>query len=154
MRHIDGDLIRLAKAGRFDVIAHGCNCWHSMSGGLAAEIARHFPAAVAADRATPAGDRAKLGTCSAATVTVPAGRLVVVNAYTQFAPSTGAGVDVDYEAVRRAMTWLGAHHGTARIGLPRIGAGLAGGDWPTIEAIISAVLGDRDVTVVTFAPGG
>jgi O-acetyl-ADP-ribose deacetylase (regulator of RNase III) len=31
--YIDGDLIKLAKEGKFDVIAHGCNC-HSTMGAV------------------------------------------------------------------------------------------------------------------------
>ena len=38
-----------------------------------------------------------------------------------------------------------------RIGLPRIGAGLAGGDWPTIRAIVDEELAGEDVTLVEFA---
>lgn len=150
MRTVTGDLIALAKAGRFDVIAHGCNCFHTMGGGLAAQIRRHFPEAQAADLATPYADPAKLGTCSVAEVTTASGRLVVVNAYTQFNPSMGGGVDVDYAAVRRAMAWIATTFADRRIGLPQIGAGLAGGDWPTIEAIISETLAGRDVTIVEF----
>lgn len=37
-----------------------------------------------------------------------------------------------------------------RIGLPLIGAGLAGGDWNIIEKIIGKELKDMDVTIVKF----
>ena len=151
MRMISGDLIALAKAGRFDVIVHGCNCFHTMGGGLAAQVRRHFPEAYEADLATPHGDRAKLGTCSFAVVERDGVRFTVVNAYTQFQPSTGGGVDVDYDAVRDAMGCLKWRHVGARIGLPQIGAGLAGGDWDRIEGIVRDVLGDEDVTIVTFS---
>ena len=151
MRTISGDLIALAKQGRFDVIAHGCNCFHTMGGGLAAQISRHFPEASGADLATPYGDRAKLGTCSVAVVATPSGALTVVNAYTQFQPSMGGSVDVDYDAVRHAMAWLKAQYSGRRIGLPQIGAGLAGGDWARIEAIIAAELDGEDVSIVIFS---
>jgi O-acetyl-ADP-ribose deacetylase (regulator of RNase III) len=36
------------------------------------------------------------------------------------------------------------------IGLPQIGAGLAGGDWETIKQIIKQELKDCDVTVVIY----
>ncbi len=153
MRTVNGDIIQLAKAGAFDVIVHGCNCFHTMGGGLAAQVKRHFPEAYDADLATPYGDRSKLGGCSVAEVATPAGRLAIVNAYTQFQPSMGRGVDVDYDAVRRAMAWLRAHYGGKRIGLPQIGAGLAGGDWSRIEAIIAAELGGEDVAIVIYGGG-
>jgi O-acetyl-ADP-ribose deacetylase (regulator of RNase III) len=151
MRTVKGDLIALAKQGDFDVIVHGCNCFHAMGGGLAVQVKRHFPEAYAADMATPYGDRAKLGTCSVAVATTPAGALTIVNAYTQFQPSMGRGVDVDYDAVRDAMAWVKAHYAGKRIGLPQIGAGLAGGDWARIEAIIARQLGGEDVSIVIFS---
>lgn len=150
MRTITGDLIALAKDGRFDVIAHGCNCFHIMGGGLAAQVRRQLPEAYEADLATPHGDRRKLGTCSFAAVERGAVRFTVVNAYTQFEPSMGGRVDVDYDAVRAAMNLLKTEWGTARIGLPQIGAGLAGGDWTIISAIIADALGGADVTIVKF----
>jgi O-acetyl-ADP-ribose deacetylase (regulator of RNase III) len=155
MRTITGDLITLAKGGTLDVIAHGCNCFHTMGGGIAAQIRQHFPEAFAADRATTYGDAGKLGTCSVATVTLAGGHtLTIVNAYTQFEPSGGSGgVDVDYGAVAKAMAWIGAHYSGKRIGLPMIGAGLAGGDWATIEGIIRDALGGEDVTIVRFGGG-
>ncbi len=151
MRTISGDLIVLAKAGQFDVIVHGCNCFHTMGGGLAAQIRRHFPEAYKADLATPYGDLSKLGTCSFADVEREGVRFTVANAYTQVHPSGGGGIDVDYDAVRDAMGCLKRRHAGARIGLPQIGAGLAGGDWARIEGIIGDVLGGEDVTIVTFS---
>jgi O-acetyl-ADP-ribose deacetylase (regulator of RNase III) len=151
MHTISGDIIALAKAGRFDVIAHGCNCFHTMGGGLAAQVRRHFPEAYEADLATTYGDKGKLGTCSSAVVERAGLRFTIVNAYTQFHPSIGGGVDVDYDAVRDAMGWIKACHAGARIGLPQIGAGLAGGDWIRIAGIVGDVLGGEDVTIVTFS---
>lgn len=151
MRTVHGDIIRLAQDGAFDVIAHGCNCFHTMGGGLAAQVKRHFPEAHETDLATPYGDRAKLGTCSVAVVTTAAGALTIVNAYTQFQPSMGGSVDVDYDAVGRAMSWLKSHHTGKRIGLPQIGAGLAGGDWSRIQAIIAEQLVGEDVSIVIFS---
>lgn len=150
MRTMTGDLIGLARDGHFDVIAHGCNCMHVMGAGLAAQIRRHFPEAYAADLATPRGDPAKLGTCSFAVVRTGTTEVHVVNAYTQLGFGGGA-VHVDYDAVRRCMVWLGSAYRGRRIGLPQIGAGLGGGDWGRIEAIIRDELGSEDVTIVQFA---
>ena len=84
MNVITGDLLHLALAGRFDVIVHGCNCQCAMGKGIALSIKQQFPEAYAADLATPRGDRAKLGTFSAAEIHRPPARFTVVNAYTQF----------------------------------------------------------------------
>ena len=37
--------------------------------------------------------------------------------------------------------------GGRRIGFPRIGAGLGGGDWKVIEAMIKSIFHDEDVTI-------
>ena len=145
---IKGDLLALAQAGEFDVIAHGCNCHRVMGGGIAFAISRTWPEVLDADCATLQGDRAKLGTCTEAVV--EGGRLTVVNAYTQY-DHAGLGPLVDYGAVRSCMAWIGKHHAGKRIGLPKIGAGLAGGDWARIEAIISRELAGEDVTIVVFS---
>jgi O-acetyl-ADP-ribose deacetylase (regulator of RNase III) len=105
MKEINGDLIALAREGRFDLIAHGCNCFCTMGAGIAKGIRSAFPGAYEADRKTARGDRAKLGTCSVAEV----GQLIVVNAYTQF-DYRGSGTKVDYDAVRSCMAWIKANY--------------------------------------------
>lgn len=39
---IKGDLIELAKQGKFDVIAHGANCFCTMGSGIAPQMAKAF----------------------------------------------------------------------------------------------------------------
>ncbi len=147
MRTIEGDLLTLADEGAFDVIAHGCNCFCNMGKGIALQIRKRYPAAFAADRATEKGSRAKLGTCSFATVDGKTRPFVIVNAYTQF-HWTGTRPLADYDAIRSCLRWLAQTYGGRRIGIPRIGAGLAGGDWALIRELITAELGSTDVTVV------
>ncbi len=74
-----------------------------------------------------------------------------MNAYTQF-DWRGSGVKVDYAAVAFCMRWIKASFPGRRIGLPKIGAGLAGGDWGRIAAIIDLELDGEDVTVVEYQP--
>jgi O-acetyl-ADP-ribose deacetylase (regulator of RNase III) len=149
MKSILGDLILLARSGDFDVIAHGCNCFCTMGAGIAKGIRAAFPGAYDADLATVKGDRAKLGTCSAAEVIRDGRTLIVVNAYTQYDYRDG-GTKVDYDAVRSCMRWIRERHSGKRIGLLKIGAGLAGGDWERIARIIEKELAGEDVTLVEF----
>jgi O-acetyl-ADP-ribose deacetylase (regulator of RNase III) len=151
MKTIQGDLIRLASDGEFDVIVHGCNCFGTMGAGIAKGIKAAFPQAFAADRATERGSRDKLGTCSFAEISIGGGSLIVVNAYTQF-DWLGRGPKVEYRAVRSCMRWIKARFSGRRIGLPKIGAGLAGGDWAIIAAIIDEELAGEDVTLVEYLP--
>ena len=150
MHVVYGDLIQLALDGAFDVIVHGCNCQCAMGAGIAKSIRRTFPGAFAADRATAKGDRSKLGTFSSAEVDVDGRTLVVANAYTQF-HWRGRKPLADYDAIRRCFEALRAAFSGRRIGYPRIGAGLAGGDWGVIAPIIDEVLGDEHHTLVEFA---
>jgi O-acetyl-ADP-ribose deacetylase (regulator of RNase III) len=151
LRTISGDLIHLAKRGEFDLIAHGCNCFTTMGAGIAKGIRAVFPEAFEADLATARGDRGKLGTCSHAEVVRNDLRIVIVNAYTQY-DYRGSGTKLDYDALRGCMGWIKERYSGLRIGLPKIGAGLAGGDWLRIADIITEALPGEDVTIVEFKP--
>ena len=144
MKYIDGDLIQLAKEGKFDVIGHGCNCFCNMGAGIAKSIKESFPEAYKADRQTPYADVTKLGKMSFG----KQGDLVILNLYTQF--DTGKGLKAHYDAIRECMKAVKKRYSGKRIGLPLIGAGLAGGDWNIISKIIEDELGDEDVTIVKF----
>jgi len=84
MKIIEGDLIRLALQGEFDVIIHGCNCFCQMGAGIAATIKTVFPEAYEADLQTPKGDKEKLGTFSYATVLRDNNEITIINAYSQY----------------------------------------------------------------------
>lgn len=149
VKSVDGDLIKLALDGHFDVIIHGCNCFCAMDGGIARSIKQEFPEAFAADLATVEGGRAKLGEYSKAKIVRAQNEFTVVNAYTQF-HFHGSGVLADYEAIRSAFSAVQTEFSGFRIGYPRIGAGLAGGDWGIISGIISEELEGEDHTLVRF----
>lgn len=151
MKIVQGDLIKLAIAGEFDVIVHGCNCQCTMRRGIAKTIRAEFPAAYAADQQTTTADRQKLGSFSAAVIQRNGHEITVVNGYTQY-HWRGKGVKVDYTALRNVMVAIRANYSGKRIGYPKIGAGLAGGDWDTIAAIIEDVLAGEDHTLVEFSP--
>jgi len=148
---VSGDLLDLANRGCFDVIVHGCNCHCEMGAGIALAIARTYPEALAADRATAPADRSKLGQLSVARITTgAAGPFSIVNGYTQY-DWAGAGVLVDYDAVRGVFRRVRQRFVGLRIGYPKLGAGLAGGDWTVISGIIDQELDGEDHTLVTFS---
>lgn len=151
MKTAKGNLIHLAKEGHFDVIVHGCNCFCAMGKGIALSIKREFPDAYAADCATKQGDPSKLGFFSQAVVSLSAGAVTVVNAYTQY-DYRGEQPNVNYEAIRLAFRGIKQAFPAARIGYPQIGAGLARGDWSVIAAIIDEELAGEDHTVVIYQP--
>ena len=151
MNTVQGDLLVLALDGRFDVIIHGCNCYCTMGGGIARVIQEEFPEAYAADLVTIKGDRNKLGDFSFATVKRNDREITIVNGYTQF-HFHGADVLVDYDAVRRLFAKIKKRFSGRRIGYPKIGSGLAGGDWERLAEIIDEELAGEDHTLVLYAP--
>jgi O-acetyl-ADP-ribose deacetylase (regulator of RNase III) len=149
MKTVRGDLIALAKLSEFDVIVHGCNCFCTMGAGIAKLIRQEFPQAYAADLATTKGDSAKLGTYSMAQIQLQNATLQVINGYTQY-NWRGVGVKADYDAIARLFAALKKDFAGKRIGYPLIGAGLAGGDWNQIAAIINEQLAGEDHTLVVL----
>ena len=152
MKTIQCDLLKLASDGHFDVIVHGCNCQNQMGKGIAKTIKQKFPAAYAADLETEKGSREKLGTFSTATIDSNDHTFTIVNGYTQF-HWRGRGVKADYDAIRAVFNGIKQFFSGQRIGYPLIGAGLAGGDWHTIEVIINEELAGEDHTLVNYQPG-
>lgn len=150
MNTIDGDLLLLANSGSFQVIVHGCNCFCEMGGGIAKSIRMHFPEAYQADLATKRGSREKLGTYSVASVQRNGKQISIVNAYTQYHWS-GAGILADYDAIREVFAAIKRDFCGCKIAYPRIGAGLARGDWNVIAKIIDEQLHGEEHTLVNFA---
>ena len=148
IKYIDGDVVRDAE--KFDLIAHCCNCYCTMGSGVAPLIKAKFPEAYEVDCATKSGDITKLGTISH-TVKSP---VIVVNIYGQYGywGRKVGKMDLNYDALRSGFKLIKEKFTGKRIGLPKLGAGLAGGDWSIIEKIIEEELKDEDVTVVNYKP--
>lgn len=164
IKEIKGNLIGLCETGVLDGMVHGCNCLHAMGSGIAGQLARRYPVVPAADIDNSTfGDMTKLGYFTEACVHSVVDDSVYFNAfnlYTQRAP-TYTGEDVfDYESfpqgLERIKADLRMFSGEAdeyetfpyKLGFPKIGAGLAGGDWPRIEAMIrEAFEAARDIEV-------
>jgi len=149
MKTVVGDLLQLALGGHFDVIIHGCNCFCSMGAGIARAIKLEFPEAFSADANTKKGDKSKLGSYSHATVNRDGHSITIINGYTQYNYS-GRSVLVDYKAVSTLFAELKKEYPGKRLCYPKIGAGLAGGDWNIISAIIDKELGEENHTLVIF----
>lgn len=127
-------------------IAHGCNCFNTMGRGFAAQIAKDFPAAKAVDAKTVSGDRGKLGTFTKAIC----GKTTVYNMYTQYRYGT-AEPQFDYRAFEEALAKvLQDLPQDGRLSIPKIGAGLAGGDWPAIAEIINKVSDSENKDVLVW----
>jgi len=149
MKEVNGDLLAKAENGEFDVIIHGCNCFHTMGGGIAYFVKKKWPEAFTADLGTVMGSEDKLGSYSFANVTTENGNLIVINAYTQFGFGTQE-CDLDYTALSDVFNKIKKDFSGLRFGIPKIGAGLAGGNWDEISAIIEKEMVGEDLTLVIF----
>jgi len=148
MNIVNGNLIEMALKGEIDVIVHGCNCFNTMGAGFARQIRQAFPSAYEQDRRyTVKGDRNKLGMYSQA----DDDGVIIVNGYTQYAYGLNESTRyVDYDAVRSVFKRVKEEFGNLRIGYPKIGVGLANGDWEVIKAIIDEELEGCDHTLVIY----
>ena len=156
---VNGDLISLAKKGKFDVITHGCNCRSIMSAGIAVPMNLHFDVSQF-PMELQGPSILKLGNIDYREIIIPtnvfdwentsrSNKLIVVNSYTQNFPSVRLK-PIDYEALTLCMRKINHQFKGMHIGLPKIGAGLAGGDWERIKEIIKTELTDCKVTVVIY----
>jgi O-acetyl-ADP-ribose deacetylase (regulator of RNase III) len=152
---LSGDLLSMAEIGSFDLIAHGCNCFHTMGAGIALALARRFPEIRTADRRTIYGDRKKLGTYSTARVYAgqSAKLLTILNCYTQYHYGFQAThtPNCSYPAIEKVMIAINRNFTGQHLGIPRIGSGLAKGKWPLIREIIGQSTPDIKVTIVHYS---
>lgn len=142
-----------------NVFVQGCNCFCGFGRGLAEEVLDRIPDAYyKADLKTNAGDKSKLGTYSHIQLSE---KQYVVNAYTQYhwikrknnEPKVKKGrgyVLADYVAIRNVLKQIASDFQGLKIGLPKIGAGWANGDWDTIESIIQEELVDKGLDVTIY----
>lgn len=166
---IDGDLIQLAREGKFNVIVHGCNCFCTQKAGIAAQMSKVFGTDKFFLESLPTkGNIDKLGRIDyeefelSPMSVLPKGYkgiatqefrypLTVVNAYTQY--EYGRGLQLDYEALTLCMRKINHTFPGKHIGLPYvIGCGLAGGDKERVIEIIKRELSDCFVTLVKYKP--
>lgn len=142
-----GNLLNLFKQDNFTAIVHGCNCFHTMGSGIAGQISDQFPESQAIDRKTKFGDITKLGKYSH--IICEFGN--IINLYTQFRPGREIKPRL-YHSIEEGFTLLNHvfqdYDGT--IGIPRIGAGIAGGDWKAIHRIIDGVTDNLNIMLVEW----
>lgn len=144
MNIVSGNLIDLAEDGLFDIIIHGCNCRNTMGAGIAREIKRRYQEAYTVDTEAANVGLNTLGNISVA----DCNSFLIVNAYTQ--DDWRGYNNIDYKALRAAMKKINTQFKGKSVGFPKIGAGLAGGDWNIISNIIDEELTDVVSTLVIY----
>lgn len=145
-KYIIGNLVNMFMTG--SNVAHGCNCFQQMGAGVAGQLAEAYPPILAIDKSTSwPGDSSKLGTYTRATGEF---NQICFNLYTQHEP----GRNLDYGALVNCMILLnewGSNMITPPfIYMPRIGCGIAGGDWEKVSVLIDMFTPNLNIIIVDW----
>lgn len=142
-QYVNMNLLEAFASNELDGIIHGCNCFHAMASGIAPQIANQYaPIVRDADKKTEFGDWSKLGDYSLAETV----NGLIINAYTQYRPGR-CPADQLYSNIRRVFAKLNMDFPNMAFGIPKIGSGIAGGDWDTIAQIIHETTPDLYIYV-------
>ncbi len=144
MKYIKGNILNHVQD--YDVVIHGCNCFCTMGAGIAKVLVNKYPSILEADKKTKAGDKTKLGTYTSCVVE---DGTHIINAYTQFKFGTQKR-QLDYSALREALEEIKEDYGYTnnKFLMPKIGCGLAGGNWKIVQKHIQEALQDEDITII------
>lgn len=144
IKYVQGDLFKAPE----DMLAHGCNCRNGFGSGVAYYMAQKYPKVKAEFHDKYEEDGWRLGDVQFVRL-VSKDHQYVANCATQYHYLPRTVCHVDYDAVRTSMGKVKefAKSKGLSVAIPKIGAGLAGGDWETIEKILQEVFSDYDVTV-------
>lgn len=142
IKYVKGDVLR----SNATLVAHGCNCRGGFGSGVALAVANKYPKTrrYYLDKFNTEGW--ELGDVQFVRET---DNRVIANCATQDAYLPRGRKHADYPAIRKCMQTVKefASANGLSIAIPKIGAGLAGGNWVLIEKILQEVFTDYDVTV-------
>lgn len=175
MKTRTGDIIKLMLDAEYDVAIQGCNTQSLQRSGLAAQMVRTFgtdsiikynmESHTETIRVFKHAEN-KLGCIDWASFYVNGERAVhvtnlnydrlnepiitIVNCYTQAYPGEVfyGEIPLDYEALTLCLRKVNHFFSGKTLALPKIGAGLARGDWGRISEIVKAILTDVDYTLI------
>ncbi|HEY8600558.1 MAG TPA: hypothetical protein VIL85_19135 [Thermomicrobiales bacterium] len=157
MRYLRGDAT-LPHAEGNTLIIHVVNDRGGWGKGFVLALSARYPAAEAAYRRCsrhPADDDPPFSLGAVQFIAVAPG-VWVANILAQHGYRSPVNpVPLDYVALSHGLATVAqfATEQSLRVQMPRIGAGLAGGDWDRIAALIEEQLPANDVTVYDLPPG-
>lgn len=156
MKYVVKNLITAIEDNEVDIVVHQANCHHTMGAGVASELANKYPAVLVADLKTKKGDKEKLGKYS---YTILENGTYVFNLYSQFDyfsfDDRLTSYDALYDGLRQIFNIYAIKNvAGGKVGLPKIGAGLARGNWEIIEFLIKKlekeILTPRGMEVIIY----
>lgn len=148
--YINDDLLK----SDCDVIVHGCNCFHTFGSGIAKQIKEQYNGAYLKDiNDSKFANKEKLGSY---TKYITQNKhydknITIINAYTQYNYGNKNIMYADYDAIKKVMIRIKDNVSPlSKIGMPKIGCGLANGDWKIVSKIIEDVFTDRDIYIYSI----
>lgn len=129
-----------------DAFAHGCNCAGAMGAGIAVQFKRRWPRMYDEYRSLCAAGSFRPGD-----VFLWRGDgATIFNLGTQATWRVGATEAAVRTSLER-MARMADEFGVGRIAMPRVGAGLGGLPWPSVESIVREVAGSCRVTLSVYS---
>lgn len=144
INYIKGDLLSTTEG----IIVHGCNAQGVMGSGVALAVRQKYPKVY--EKYNEEVQLGFLGLGDVQLVEVKE-NLLIANAVTQEFYGREKKLYVSYEAIRECFTTVfEVARGTKVpcVSIPKIGAGLGGGDWEAILSIITDVADKQGYTGV------
>lgn len=134
IKYIHGNLFD----SQCNIIAHGCNCKGGFGSGLAGQIAKKWPRVREAYLEHHNIFGWKLGDVQLVFCNDDFSFPIIANVATQEKYGYDGKLYADYEAIENGLfqVFEYAKNKKYSIALPRIGCGLAGGDWDVVKEII------------------
>jgi O-acetyl-ADP-ribose deacetylase (regulator of RNase III) len=145
-----GDVIQAMIDGEIKGMAHGVNCSGGFGSGVAGQLTKKFPKA-----RKEYLDCFNKGYWSLGMIDpVVTNSGIIYNCATQEQYGgkpypARTGMYCSYDAIRNCLRTL-ERNSVAPLGIPRIGAGLAGGDWNVIKAIVEEVFGSSEKELIVY----
>lgn len=128
---------------------HGCNCHAAMGSGIAPQIASKFPQVEEQDRLfynlMHRQNKSMFMLGESRPVSLSR-NVTIFNSYTQYYPGKDFRLAALYKAFVNINTMIKGH----TLIIPRIGAGVAGGDWEEISKAIDMAAPDVNIIVVDW----
>lgn len=130
------------------LLIHQCNCLRIMGAGIAKQLRHKYPGVYEADLDTAKGDASKLGTYSLYKVS---DNFVILNCYAQYGIySKDDRCLTKYDALHKCFCSIRENYEGWTIRTPRIGCGLAKGDWTVVEGMLLELAQHNDVEVYSI----
>jgi len=144
VRYVEGDAT--LPQPRPALIVHVCNDVGAWAAGFVVALSKRYREPEKAYRGITPGERV-LGAVQF--VAIGDGSVTVANMIAQAGITRLAGPPISYPALEISLTRVAdfARKGRFSIHMPRIGCGLGGGRWGSVEPIIERTLDGLDVTV-------